>query len=361
MKDPKSTSRREALGLFGALPAAAALVTAGAARAQARGERSAGSRQPSAPQAAPGSASPASAPPLAIVSRHLQWTSIEDGIQVAKAAGFPGIAWTVRPGAHIGAAEVETALPRTVKLTADAGLATPMIITNIGDVTAPRIEAVLGTMQKLGIRRYRAAAPRYNYTSDFAPQYDDFRRKLEALAKLNERFDTVAMFHTHSYANTIGGSGWDLWMLMKDLDPRYVGINYDIGHTTAKGGAGWRESLRAAHRHVRAVSVKDFLWRRRSDVQGDAWPWQTEFVPPGQGMVNFPEFFRTIKELGFDGPVETYFEYKVEMPGQAKPMDMLGTNFGQWKLEIPREQFIGYLKRDVDFYKGHMQRAGYTL
>ena len=36
-----------------------------------------------------------------------------------------------------------------------------------------------------------------------------------------------------------------LWMLMRDLDPRYVGLNYDIGHVTAKGGNGWRESIRA--------------------------------------------------------------------------------------------------------------------
>jgi L-ribulose-5-phosphate 3-epimerase len=168
------------------------------------------------------------------------------------------------------------------------------------------------------------------------------------------------MFHTHSYANTIGGSGWDLWMLMRQLDPRYMGINFDIGHVTAKGGNGWRESIRAAHKHVLAVSVKDFHWVQKK-VAGDEWPWETVFVSPGQGMVNFNDFFAYLHSINFDGPIETYFEYKVDVPGLAAPMDMLGTDYGKWKLEMPEDAFRALLKRDVTFYKGHLRKAGFNV
>jgi hypothetical protein len=90
-------------------------------------------------------------------------------------------------------------------------------------------------MRSLGIRLYRAAAPRrYRYDAPIQPQFDAFRRKLESLVRLNQEYDVQAAFHTHSYADTIGGSAWDLWAVLRDLDPRYIGLNFDIGHVTAK-------------------------------------------------------------------------------------------------------------------------------
>jgi len=304
---------------------------------------------------------PADDAPLALVSRHLQWTSAEDGIAIAAKAGFPSIAWTVRPGAHVAPDAVETELPRIVSRTRAAGLATPLIITAINDVDSPGAEAILATMQSLGIRLYRIGAPRYDYKREFAPQYAEFRARLQRLARLNARYGVTAVVHTHSYANTIGGSAWDLWMVLQDLDPDLVAINFDIGHVTAKGGAGWRDSLHAAHAHVRAFSVKDFHWVRRLDAGLGEWPWQTEFVRPGDGMVNFAAAFSYLKAIRFSGPIETYYEYKVEVPGRAAPVDMLGTDFGKWQLEMPREMFVSLLKRDVDFYKAAYAKAAPNL
>jgi sugar phosphate isomerase/epimerase len=302
---------------------------------------------------APAPAKPVSRdqPNLALVSRHLQWTDAETGIEVAKEAGFPAILWTVRRGAHIEPPDVEKELSRIVKLTRAAGLETPMIITAIGDEGSGNSEAILATMQGLGIRLYRAGAQRYDYDAPIAPQYAAMQKKLAAVAKMNEKYGTTAAFHTHAYADSIGGSAWDLWMLMKDLNPRYIGLNYDIGHVTAKGGNGWRESIRAVGAYLHSVSIKDFYWEKESNVPPGQWPWRTRFVPPGQGMVNFPDFFRYLQSIGFQGPLENYFEYSVNVPGLAKPFDMLGTNYKQWKLEMPRETFEGYLKRDVKFYK----------
>jgi len=331
-QNPWGASRRDALAL---------LLAAGASGAPAMAQN-----------APPVSPKPAirQKPFLGLVSRHLQWTEPEHGIEIAKAAGFPAILWTVRGGAHVEPKDVEKDLPRIVKLTRDAGMDVPMIITAIGDSNADNAEGILATMQGLGIRLYRAGAPRYDYDNPVAPQYAAFQKKLAAVAKMNEKYGTTAAFHTHAYADTIGGSAWDLWMLMKDLDPRYVGLNYDIGHVTAKGGNGWRESIRAAGPYLHSVSVKDFYWEKEANVPPGQWPWRTHFVPPGQGMVNFADFFRYLQSIGFQGPLENYFEYTVDVPGLGHPFDMLGTNYKQWKLEMPEEMFIGFLKRDVGFY-----------
>jgi sugar phosphate isomerase/epimerase len=335
LADPNKISRRDTLALFAAAGASVTVATEASAQAQVTSDAQLASR---------------GKPYLALVSRHLQWTGPENGILVAKEAGFPAILWTVRRGAHIDPADVETELPRIVKLTRAAGLEAPMVITAIENANSQNIETILATMQQLGIRFYRAAAPRYDYKSPFAPQYADFQRKLAAIAKLNEKYGTTAAYHTHSYANTIGGSAWDLWMLMKDLDPRYVGLNYDIGHVTAKGGAGWRESIRAVGPYLHSVSIKDFYWEKEPGVPAGQWPWRCRFVRPGDGMIDFSDFFRYLQEIQFKGPMENYFEYTVDVPGQSKPFDMLGTDYKKWKLEMPQASFVDYLKRDVGFY-----------
>jgi len=74
-------------------------------------------------------------------------------------------------------------------------------------------------------------------------------------------------------------------------------------------------------------------------------------------MVDFSDFFRYLQSIGFDGPLENYFEYTVNVPGLDKPFDMLGTDYKKWKLEMPQETFVNYLKRDVDFYNAVWHEA----
>jgi len=63
---------------------------------------------------------------LALVSRHVQWTSMEEGAAIAAEAGFRAIAWTVRRGAHMEPEHVERDLPKAADIARKAGLTTPM-------------------------------------------------------------------------------------------------------------------------------------------------------------------------------------------------------------------------------------------
>ena len=81
-------------------------------------------------------------------------------------------------------------------------------------------------------------------------------------------------------------------------------------------------------------------------------------VPPGEGMVDFKNMLGYFKSVGFAGPIELYQEYSVNVPGIAEPVNMLGTDLGKWKLEMPKSQYVALLKRDVDFYTGALTDAG---
>src|SRR5213596_1237920 len=123
--------------------------------------------------AAPSAAAPAPAKTrLCLVSRHLQWTNMEEAVSVAAEAGCKAVAWTVRQGAHMLPANVERDLPKAVELAHKAGLDTPMLITALNDVKSERAEAVLDSMRGVGIRYYRAAPFRYDYSADLAQQIE---------------------------------------------------------------------------------------------------------------------------------------------------------------------------------------------
>ncbi len=56
------------------------------------------------------------------------------------------------------------------------------------------------------------------------------------------------------------------------------------------------------------VAIKDFVWEK---VAGQ---WRTRWVPLGQGMVNWPDFFRLLARILFPGPISLHIEYD---PGGA--------------------------------------------
>jgi len=328
-------SRREVLKLLGTVPLAAAAARGNAVAAQTRPKKA----------------------QLCLVSRHLQWTGIEEGIAVVAEAGCKGIAWTVRPGAHILAENVERDLVKAVELTRQAGLEVPMVITAVADAKSPRAEAILSTMQGLGLRYFRAPSFRYDYTHPLEPQLEALKPRIGSLAALNQKYGTTAMYHTHSGAGNIGGGAWDLWLVLKHFDRQLVGLNYDLGHATIRGGTGWVESSRFAQPYIHGLSVKDFRWVKGGGGRR-AGAWSAEMVPGGEGMVDFSGMLSYFQSVGFAGPVELYQEYSVTVPGVDKPVNMLGTDFGTWKLEMPKSQYLSLLKRDVAFYSNALSTAG---
>jgi sugar phosphate isomerase/epimerase len=277
---------------------------------------------------------------VGIVSRHLQWTSLEDAIDVAKLAGFDAIEWNVRSGGHVPPERVEQALPRAIELTRKAGLAAPMITTSIQDASSPHAEAILRTAHGLGVRFYRGGEYfRYDYTRPLTPQLEALKPRIATLLELNRTYQMTWAYHTHSGGGNIGGNVWDIWSVIKDFDPAFIGLNYDTAHTTIRGGNGWGDAARVAMRHIRCLAIKDARWERGADGR-----WRSEFVPLGEGLVDLNARFALLLAAGFDGPVNVHFEHH----------DLLGTDVGTWTLPMPRERFIAIVKQDLDRVRAAM-------
>ena len=270
---------------------------------------------------------------VSIFSKHLPDVHGPDLAKAAIDLGFDGIDLTVRKGGHVLPEEVKEKLPPTVKAIRAAGLELSMITTEIADADTPFAEDILRTASELGIRNYRFGAFKYAADKPVPAQLDGFKSRLEKLAKLNAKYQTTAMYHTHSGVGLVGAPIWDLYIIMKDIDPKLVGINYDIGHAHIEGGlGGWIASWRVAGAHVRGIALKDFLWAK--DERGR---WRERWCPVGEGMVHWDEFMKMVAASDFAGPVQVHYEYPL-------PKDTSGI-------------YAAY-KKDLQAIRGYMAKAG---
>jgi len=242
---------------------------------------------------------------VAIFSKHLQFVQGAELAQAAAGLGFDGVDITVRKGGHVAPERVKQELPPLVATIRQHGLEVPMITTDIADADTPFAEEMVRTAAELGIRHYRFGAFKYVADRPYPAQLDAFRPRLAKLAQLNAKYQSCAMYHTHSGAGLVGASIWDLYLIMRDLDPKLVGMNFDLAHATIEGGiGGWINSFRITGAHVRGIAVKDFVWAK--DAKGK---WKEQWVPLGEGMVHWPEFFAMLTAGDFAGPVQVHYEY----------------------------------------------------
>lgn len=280
---------------------------------------------------------------VTIFSKHLQFLAGEELAQAAAEMGFDGLDLTVRKGGHVEPERVEQDLPPLVAAIRRHGLEVPMITTDIVDSATPHTEPILKTMAALKIANYRWGGFKYEGGQPYAAQLEQMKPRIAKLAVLNGRYGACAMYHTHSGTGVVGASIWDLHILLKDLDPKAVGVNYDVGHATIEGGlGGWINSFRITGSHLRGIAVKDFLWGK--DAKGN---WREQWKPLGEGMVRFPQFFGMVAESGFSGPLQIHYEYPLG-----------GANDGKTKLTVGRDEVFGAMKRDLVKLRGYLAQAG---
>ncbi|MFM8468929.1 MAG: sugar phosphate isomerase/epimerase family protein [Limisphaerales bacterium] len=257
---------------------------------------------------------PAAAPaprwPIIGFSKPFQTLGPEQTADTVAEIGWDGIECPVRAKGQVLPERVEEDLPKLVAALRQRGKAVHLITTDVKNVAQPFTEKVLRTAAKLGIKRYRLSFWKYAKDKPIPAQLDEIRAELRDLVALNKELGLQAGFQNHSGADYVGAPVWDIWQLVRELDPKLVGACFDIGHATIEGGYSWPSTARLMEPHFTAVFVKDFAWKK-----GDKG-WKAEWCPLGEGMVN-KSFFAWLKKSSFNGPISQHHEYDY---GEGKPM-----------------------------------------
>jgi sugar phosphate isomerase/epimerase len=263
--------------------------------------------------AGPAAASPpAEVGPITVFTKHLQWLDYEELAEVVAETGFDGLDLTVRPRGHVLPERVAEDLPRAVEAARKAGLGVPMITTGIIDPRDPHTEPILRAANRAGVRYYRMGYLRYPNNLGVGDALERMRPLMADLAALNERYSLHGAYQNHA-GTQVGGPVWDLHLLLRDLDPRWIGVQYDIRHATAEGGTSWPLGLKLVAPYVRTLDIKDFHWAKDDDR------WVIRNVPLGEGMVDYPAYLKLVKQLGIGGAISLHYEYEPLEGPNEKP------------------------------------------
>ena len=270
---------------------------------------------------------------VSIFSKNLHWLNWSDMAVAVKEMGFDGIDLTVRPEGHVLPERVVEDLPKAVSAIRKQGLEVYMITTAITNASDANTAPILKTAGQLGIKNYRLGWFSYNKKISIPENLENFKKQLYDLSQLNKQYNIHGDYQNHA-GNYFGAAVLDLWTVLKDLDPKYIGAQYDIRHATVEGAHSWPVGFNLLRNYVQTINFKDFQWSKKDNK------WQEENVPLATGMVDFKTYFKTLSETDFRGAVSLHYEY-----------DLGGAENGAKTLTMPKEKVLSAMKRDLVTFK----------
>ena len=281
----------------------------------------------------------ASKRPIHVFSKCLQFLSYQELAKVVSEQGFDGADLAVRSGGQVLPENVEIDLPKVIKALRDAGVHSNMIVTKIVDADDPISERSIKTMANLGIQHYRMGSLNYDLKKTMPENLDNFKFTFEKLEKLNRKYGVTGNYQNHSGVR-VGGPVWDLYEILKDRNPEFIGVQYDIRHATVEGGQSWPLGMKLLVPWIRTVDIKDFIW-----AKNEKGLWKVKNVPLGEGMVDFKRYFEMCKEMNIETPVSIHYEY-----------DLGGAEKGKKEINMSREEIYSWLKKDLAFLKNEFKK-----
>ncbi len=277
---------------------------------------------------------------ICVFTKCLQFLNYDQLGETLAFAGFDGADLPVRPDGLIRPETVETELPKVVKSLKKSGISVPMMVTAITSAEDPMTEKILGTASAVGIKYYRTGYLKYDQAKSITENLDYHRRSFEKLEKINRKYGIQGAYQNHS-GTRVGGPVWDLYWLVKDFNPDYIGIQYDICHAVCEGGVSWPLGMQLLAPWIKMTDIKDFIWEK---INGN---WKITYVPLGKGMVNFDQYLKEYKNLKIKGPVSLHFEY-----------DLGGAQQGKSNPKMSLAEISAFMKSDNGWFRNKLKESG---
>jgi len=274
---------------------------------------------------------------ISVFSKNLQWLTYDGMAAMAKQIGFDGVDITVRPNGHVLPEQVEQTLPKAVAAVRKAGLDVLMITTAINDATEPHAENIIRTAHDLGIKYYRTNWFPYDNIVSIPENLSRMKTRMQRLADLNSRYSICGCYQNHA-GTSFGASVWDLWEVFKEIDPQYIGCQYDVRHATVEGANSWETGLKLIHPYIKTYVIKDFVWAKKDGA------WKAQTVPLGEGMVDFKKYFDLIRQHQITVPISMHFEYALG-----------GAEDGASTISISKDTVAAAMQKDLLTLRGWLK------
>ena len=278
-------------------------------------------------------------------SKPLQWLGYDALAETLAQAGFGGIDLAVRPKGHVEPERVGEDLPKAVEAARKQGLKVEMMVTAITAADEPLAERVLKTAAQCGVKIYRMGYLRYDDALGVEGTIEKNHKVMEGLEALNRACGITGCYQNHhAWSDGLyGGPVWDIYYMLKGLDPKWVGCQYDVRHAVAESQGSWAVAMKLIAPYIRSTCLKDFVWAKPKGK------WIPDNVFAGEGMVPWDKYFTLLKELKIGGPASVHCEWE------------LFTKEEQSLPEAERRKLaVQRMKKDGDFFAAQYAKHGLT-
>jgi sugar phosphate isomerase/epimerase len=218
--------------------------------------------------------------------------------------GFAWIELPVRPGFPCQPETIETDLPQAVQILGEHGVQ----ILNVAAALPLDDERLYAACAAAGIGMNRVmfgtGGKAYWAAEDAA------RRQLDAALPFCEQYGVQIGIQNH-YGNFVGVHEMGLYNLVKDYDPRYVGIIWDAAHNALEGMAP-ALALDVVASHLCCVNLKNGYWRRINGPEAAAAEWKVYWTSGRHGRASWPRVLEKLNAMHYTGPICLTAEYSDE-------------------------------------------------
>lgn len=277
---------------------------------------------------------------VCIFSKQLQWMNYKDMAKAVADMGYDGIDLTVRANGHVLPERVETDLPKAVEAAEKAGIKIMMISTDIREARDRLTERILKTANSQNIHYYRTSGLNYQKDLDIPSNLELIQKKFAGIAEINKKYGMYSSYLNHS-GEGFGSCIWDLWLTLKELNPNYIGSQFDIKHSTIAGAFSWPVGFKLIRQYVQTMVIRDFIWERTGKL------WDIKPVPIGEGMVDLKKYFEMVKQFRITGPACVMCDYELG-----------GAENGAISLTMPAKNVLAAMQKDLLVLKSHLNAVG---
>ena len=256
-------------------------------------------------------------PPVCLYSQALIDIPYIDLPMVVQDLGFDGVDLTVQPGGHVLPEKAGVSLMPALEAFTGVGLDVPMITTALTSLEDTTAQDILGLASFIKVPFFRPGHWKFTGSPAIEMQLILVQRQVSGLAELARATGMVMGIHNF-VEGTEGAAVADINRVIRPMDARLVGYDFDAAYATVQGGAaGFAPALAQALPRLKMVSVRDFKW-----VEQAGGARRRIACPLGEGVVEWGPFFAALAKARFAGPISVQVDHQPKSPMVAIRKDL---------------------------------------
>lgn len=218
--------------------------------------------------------------------------------------GFSWIELPIRPGFPCQPETIEHDLPNAVQILGEHGVQ----ILNVTAALPLSDERLYAACAAAGVGMNRVM-----FRTEGKTYWDaeaEARRQLNLALPLCEKYDVQIGIQNHA-GKYVGVHELGLHNLVKDYDPKHVGIIWDAAHNALEGMEP-ELALDVVASHLCCVNLKNGYWRCVSGPEAAIAEWKVYWTSGRHGRASWPRVVDKLKVMNYTGPICLTAEYSDE-------------------------------------------------